>query len=367
MKPVSVAMIGVGAISGIYLKNIFERFPEIRLAGVCDLIPERAEKARETYPSLTVYKTMFDAFRDPEVEVILNLTRPYQHFDVSMAALRAGKHVYSEKPLGASFAEGQALAREAEARGLYLGGAPDTFLGAGIQTCRAAIDAGEIGEVIGASAHMIGHGPESWHPDPEFFYRYGGGPMMDMGPYYITALVNLMGRVKETVSFSRASFPVRVATCREHMGEEIPVEVPTYVDGLLRFESGAIGRMFATFDVYYPQAAGLEIYGSRGTLFVPDPNTFSGPVTLINEKAERIELPVDFGFDSNSRALGLWDMCASIRQGAARPRAGYMQTLHVLEVLTSLAEGSGQTVTMSTPFERQKPMTRDAEKTGRIL
>ena len=367
MNPVTAAMIGVGAISGIYLKNIFTRFPEIRLKGVCDLIPERAQKAKEAYPSLTVYKTMEDAFRDPEVELILNLTRPYQHFDVSMGALKAGKHVYSEKPLGASFAEGQALAREAEARGLYLGGAPDTFLGAGIQTCRAAIDAGEIGDVIGASAHMIGHGPESWHPDPEFFYQYGGGPMMDMGPYYITALINLMGRVKETVSFSRASFPVRVATCKEHMGEEIPVNVPTYVDGLLRFESGAIGRMFATFDVYYPHAAGLEIYGSRGTLFVPDPNTFAGPVTLTDEKNETRELSVDFGFCDNSRALGLWDMCASIRGGVKRPRAGYMQTLHVLEVLTSLAEGSGRTVEMTTPFERQAPMSRDAEKNGRIL
>ena len=177
-----VAMIGVGCISGIYLENIFTRYPEIELVGVCDLIRARAEAAKEKYPSLLIYETMEDALRDPQVEVILNLTRPAEHFEVSRAALAAGKHVYSEKPLAATAELGRQLVALAEKKGLYLGGAPDTFLGAGFQTARRLIDAGAIGTVVGASAHMIGHGPESWHPDPEFFYKFGGGPMMDMGP-----------------------------------------------------------------------------------------------------------------------------------------------------------------------------------------
>ena len=183
LKPVKVAMIGCGSISGIYLTNITKVFKELELVGVCDLIPERAEKAQKEYNVPKIYPTMYDAFADPEVEVILNLTRPYQHFDVSKAALEAGKHVYSEKPLGADFEEGKKLVALAKEKGLMLGGAPDTYLGAGIQTCRELIDNGAIGKPIGAACFMICHGHESWHPDPEFYYKRGGGPKMDMGPY----------------------------------------------------------------------------------------------------------------------------------------------------------------------------------------
>ena len=363
MKPVKVAMIGVGCISGIYLKNLTTRFQNVELIGVCDLVRERAENAQRDYHIPKIYETMHDAFRDPEVEVVLNLTRPCEHFEVSKAALLAGKHVYSEKPLGASLEEGKELVRIAGEKGLMLGGAPDTFLGAGIQTARRLIDAGFIGNVVGTAAFMICRGHETWHPDPDFYYQYGGGPMMDMGPYYITALVNLMGRVTETVSMAKASFPTRTITAKERFGETIQVDVNTYVDGLMRFESGAAARMFATFDAWYPQASGMEIYGSEGTLFAPDPNTFGGAIRIFRKDRTEEEIPLSFGFSTNSRGLGLWDMCDAIRNHRA-PRAGYLQTLHVLDVMTALAAGGAHTIT--SPFRRQPPLREDAENTGRI-
>ena len=192
MEKVRVAMIGVGAISGIYLQNISNTFQELDLVGVCDLIPERAQKGQDTVREYIrqgakvrepkIYKDMFEAFEDPEVEVILNLTRPYEHFEVTKQALLHGKHVYSEKPLAVDLEEAGALIALAEEKNLRLGGAPDTFLGAGIQTARKLIDDGFLGEVVGASAAMVCHGHETWHPDPEFYYKRGGGPMLDMGP-----------------------------------------------------------------------------------------------------------------------------------------------------------------------------------------
>ena len=368
MERVRVAMIGVGNISGIYLKNIHERFGDIELVGVCDLIREKAENAKKQYPNLRIYNTMYDAFEDDSVEVILNITRPNDHYTVSMEALKHGKHVYSEKPLASTLEKGIELVEEAKKRNLYLGGAPDTFMGAGIQTCRRLIDEGAIGRVLGAHAHMIGHGPESWHPDPEFFYKKGGGPMMDMGPYYVTALVNLMGRVTETVGFAKASFDTRTITAKEHFGEQVEVEVPTYVEGLMKFESGAVARMLATFDAYYPSAARIEIFGSEGTLFVPDPNMFGGVIQICDSKNEMKEIPLEYGFKDNSRGLGLWDMCVAIRNGVSQ-RAGCLQTLHVLEVLRSFekATDTRSFVKIESPYVRQNPMNKDAEEARRIL
>lgn len=226
METVKIGIVGVGAISGIYLQNITGRFRELEIAGVCDLIPERAEKAAADYPVGRIYRDMHELFADPQVDIVLNLTRPYEHFDVTKAALLAGKHVYSEKPLAASLEEGKELVRLAEEKNLLLGGAPDTFLGAGIQTCRKLIDDGFIGEPIGAAAFLICAGHESWHPDPDFYYQYGGGPMMDMGPYYLTALVNLLGGVAGVNGMSKASFPTRTITSQPHFGETITVRVP---------------------------------------------------------------------------------------------------------------------------------------------
>lgn len=341
-KTVNIAMIGVGCISGIYLKNITGLFREIRLLGVCDLIRERAEEAQAQYGIEKIYDTMYDAFKDPEVDIVLNLTRPYEHYEVTRAALEAGKHVYSEKPLAASLEEGQALRELARKKDRMLGGAPDTFLGAGIQTCRKLIEDGYIGTLIGSAAFMICRGHERWHPDPDFYYQYGGGPMMDMGPYYLTAMINLLGPIRRVMAATRRTFPQRMITSQPLAGTEINVQVSTHIAGTVEYQSGAIGTLFTTFDVYYPSQARFEIYGSEGTLIVPDPNTFGGPVKLFRpEEKETRELPLVFDYKENSRGLGLADMANAIRDGR-RARADYTQTFHVLEAIEGF-ETSGRT------------------------
>ncbi len=358
MSTIKIGIVGIGAISGIYLDNITTRFKDMEIVGVCDLIRERAEKAVEKYNIPHLYDTMHDLFADESIDIVLNLTRPYEHFDVTKAALLAGKHVYSEKPLAASLAEGKELVALAEEKGLMIGGAPDTFMGAGIQTCRKLIDDGFIGRPIGAAAFMICHGHETWHPDPAFYYQYGGGPMMDMGPYYLTALVNLLGGVSGVMGSAKSSFDTRLITSQPHHGEVVKVEVPTHVNGILNFENGAVGTIFTTFDVHYEGSARLEIYGSEGTLQVPDPNGFGGPIRLLRpEGGGYKEMPLMFPYQSNSRALGLADMAKAIQTG--RPmRAGVNQTFHVLEIMESITQSSkeGKYIPLQSTYTRQKPM-----------
>lgn len=358
-------MIGVGAISGIYLQNITGVFSDkLCLVGVCDLIRERAEAAQKKYGIPKIYETMHDAFADPEIDLVLNITRPYEHYEVTRAALLAGKNVYSEKPLGATFEEGKALVELARERGLYLGGAPDTFLGAGIQTARRVIDEGKIGTPIGAVAAMTCHGHESWHPDPEFYYKFGGGPMLDMGPYYITALINLMGGVSEVSGVSKKSFDERLITSEPHNGEIIKVDVPTYVTGTLIFDNGAVGTIFTTFDIYGGDGCRIDIYGTEGTLSVPDPNGFGGPVRLLHKDGSSEDIPVsDFRFDQNSRALGLTDMALSIAEGR-HSRCSYDQTFHVLEIMTMIQKSSdeGRRIKLTTHFDRCEPMPTTASE-----
>ena len=388
MEKVRVAMIGVGAISGIYLQNISNTFQELDLVGVCDLIPERAQKGQDTVREYIrqgakvrepkIYKDMFEAFEDPEVEVILNLTRPYEHFEVTKQALLHGKHVYSEKPLAVDLEEAGALIALAEEKNLRLGGAPDTFLGAGIQTARKLIDDGFLGEVVGASAAMVCHGHETWHPDPEFYYKRGGGPMMDMGPYYVTALVQLLGEAKGVMAMTQKTFPHRTITSQPHWGEDISVDVDTYLSGNILFESGAMAQLFTTFDVYYTQQSRFEVYGTKGTLVVPDPNTFGGPVLLFRPEDASAgpatdpglekktapefykgykEIPLLFDYCENSRALGLADLCKALRTGREH-RANYQQQRHVLEIMTSFSKSweKRAMVEIESPYHRTAPM-----------
>ena len=338
---IGVAFIGVGNISGIYLKNITTRFTEMKIVGLCDLVREKAEKAAAEYGSGKIYTDMYEAFDDPAVDLILNITRPFQHYEVTKQALLHGKHVYSEKPLGASIEEGRELVALAAERKLMVGGAPDTFLGAGIQTCKKLIDDGFIGRPVGASGFMMSHGPESWHPDPEFFYKYGGGPMMDMGPYYITAMTYLLGRVETVSATTSRSFQQRTMTCKEHYGEKIDVDVSTFLSGTMRFESGAVGTLTTTFDVWRSTLPCIEIYGEKGTLFVPDPNTFDGPVKLYRpEDGEVREMPLLFGNRENSRGLGLLEMARAIRDGHDDFITSSRRTFHTLDVLTAFDRSS---------------------------
>ena len=352
-----IGFVGVGAISGIYLENITNRFKDIEIIGVCDLIRERAENAVKKYNIPKLYNDMYELFADPEVDIVLNITRPYEHYEVTKAALEAGKPVYTEKPLGASWEEGLELVKLAEERGLWIAGAPDTYMGAGIQTCRKLIDEGAIGDVVGATAFMTCHGHESWHPDPEFYYKFGGGPMLDMGPYYVTALINLMGGVKRVGGMITTPFKERVCTCPQHNGEIITVDVPTSYYGTLQFESGAVGSIMTSFDIHGAKLPIIEIYGSKGTLRVPDPNGFGGPVVLhIPGKGDE-EIPLAFDYAENSRALGLAEMASALQQGR-RPRASWKQTLHVLEILTGFerAAAQGGYLDLTTTYEREAPM-----------
>lgn len=356
----NVGMVGVGCISGIYLKNFAETFKNVRLVAVCDLIRERAEKAQEQYKIPKLYDTMEELFADPEIDIVLNLTRPYQHFEVSRAALLAGKHVYSEKPLGADWEEGTALVKLAEERGLWIGGAPDTFMGAGIQSCRKLIDDGKIGDIIGGRCVMGSHGVESWHPDPDFYYQRGGGPLLDMGPYYITALINLLGGVKKVYGTSRTTFSERLITAEPHVGEIIKVNVPTHYECLMTFESGATISFLTSFDVYHTKQANIQLYGTKGNLYVPDPNCFGsekGMKFLNGETGAEEELPLTFDYGVNSRCLGLADLAAAIEQGRP-PRTSYRQTYHVLEVMTGIMKSAetGVLYEMTTHFEREAPM-----------
>lgn len=388
MERTRVAMIGVGAISGIYLQNITKVFRELDLVGVCDLIPERAEKgaayvkeqieAGAPVRQPKIYSDMYEAFQDPEVEVILNLTRPHEHYEVTRQALLHGKHVYSEKPLGVDMEEAQQLIALAEEKNLRLGGAPDTFMGAGIQTARRLIDNGMIGDVVGASCAMVCHGHETWHPDPEFYYKRGGGPMLDMGPYYVTALVQLLGEAKGVMGMTKTTFPHRTITSEPHHGEDIAVDVDTYLSGNILFSNGAIAQIFTTFDVYYTQQARFEVYGTKGTLVVPDPNTFGGPVMLLRPEDQAAapktdpalakksvpqfyngykEMPLLYDYNENSRALGLADMCKALRTGRDH-RANYQQQRHVLEIMTSFSKSSetGAFVPLTSHYTRTAPM-----------
>ena len=356
----NVGMVGVGCISGIYLKNFAETFKDVKLVAVCDLIRERAEQAQEKYQIPKLYDTMEELFADPEIDIVLNLTRPYQHYEVSRQALLAGKHVYSEKPLGADWEEGTALVALAEEKGLWIGGAPDTFLGAGIQSCRKFIDDGNLGKVIGGRCVMAHHGVESWHPDPDFYYQRGGGPLLDMGPYYITALINLLGGIKEVYGRSSTTFAQRLITAEPHVGETITVNVPTHYDCMITFESGATVTFLTTFDTYDLKEPNILLYGEKGNLRVPDPNCFGsekGMKFFNGETKTEEELPLVFDYGVNSRCLGLADLAAAIEQGRP-PRTSYKQTYHVLEAMTGIMKSceTGVPYQMTTTFTREAPM-----------
>ncbi|MDR2933050.1 MAG: Gfo/Idh/MocA family oxidoreductase [Oscillospiraceae bacterium] len=357
MKTVKIGIVGIGKISGIYLKNITNMFKEIEIAGVCDLIRERAEEAVEEYSIPKLYKDMHELFADPEVDIVLNLTRPYEHYEVSKAALEAGKYVYSEKPLGATLDEGKKLVALAKEKGLMICGAPDTFMGAGIQTCRKLIEGGFIGQPVGASGFFVCRGHERWHPDPEFYYKFGGGPVLDMGPYYLTAMMNLLGGINTVSAMAKKSFDQRTITSEPKFGNIIDVDVTTYVTGSMMFDCGAIGTFFTTFDVWDSQVPRIEIYGTEGTLSVPDPNIFGGTPKLLRPNGEFTEIPLSFNYAENSRGLGVADLAKAITTGR-RPRASMEQYYHALEVMMAFQKSSdeGKHIAIESKYTPEKPM-----------
>ena len=357
MDRTGIGIIGCGNISGIYLTNLTKRFVHTRVVACADLIRERSAAAAAQY-GVARAETVEELLRDPEVEIVVNLTPPRAHREVSLAALDAGKHVYSEKPLATRRTDGAAVLRAARRRGRRVGGAPDTFLGGGIQTCRKLIAEGAIGRPLGATAFMTTPGHERWHPDPAFYYQPGSGPVLDMGPYYITALAFLLGPVSRVTGSAQKSYSERTITSEPKKGTKISVEVPTHVAAVLDFASGAVGTLMMSFDVWGAHLPWMEIYGTDGSLAVPDPNTFGGPVRLLKRDAkEWDEMPLQFGYTQNSRGLGVADMADAIRKDRPHRASGEL-LCHVLDVMEGIDDASraGRHYRVKSTFERPAPL-----------
>jgi len=355
-ETVKVGIIGCGNISGIYLKNMSQVFDILEVVACADLLSDRAKAKAEEHEGVEA-RTVEALLADPDIEVVVNLTIPNAHGEVALAAVEAGKSVYNEKPLAVTREEGKALLQAAQAGGVLVGGAPDTFLGAGLQTCRKLIDDGWIGEPVAATAFMLGHGHESWHPDPEFFYKPGGGPMFDMGPYYLTALVSLIGPVRRVTGSARITFPERTITSQPKAGDVIEVEVPTHIAGIMDFANGAVGTIITSYDVWGGRLPRIEIYGTEGSLSVPDPNTFGGPVAVKRGRSEWAEVPLTHSYAENSRGLGVADLAYALRSGRAH-RANGQLTYHVLDLMHAFhgASDSGEHVTLESTCERPTPL-----------
>jgi len=356
MEELKVGIIGCGKICGAYLQNLTGKLPGCRVTACADLDIARARAQQEAYPGVTAM-TPEALLGDPSIDLVLNLTTPGAHHDVALAAVRAGKHVYNEKPLTATPEEAKSLLDAARVSGVRVGGAPDTFLGAGIQRSVQAVLAGSIGRPVAFQACMMSRGHESWHPDPEFYYQAGGGPLLDMGPYYITALVAMLGPVVRVGGMAGISFPERTITSQPKAGNAITVEVPTHVIGLLEFDSGVMGSLTTTFDVCCSDAPRIEIFGSEATLSVPDPNSFGGPVRIrASAKETWQDLPLESPYAENTRGLGVAELADALRAGRAHRASGALAG-HVLDVMHGIlaAARSGTRVEPASKPARPEP------------
>ncbi len=359
MEPVRIGIVGCGNISGIYFHNLGS-YPSTKIVACADLDLDRAKSAAEKY-GVALALTPDELIAHPDVDLVLNLTIPAAHGPVAQQAVEHGKHVYNEKPLTATRAQAQTLLATAKQNGVLVGGAPDTFLGGGIQTCRRLIDEGRIGQAIGAQAFMLCRGHENWHPAPEFYYQKGGGPMLDMGPYYVTALVNLLGPVRRVTGSVRASFPTRLITSQPKAGTIITVETPTHLTGVLDFACGAIGEITTSFDVMHSRLNPITIYGSEGTLIVPDPNGFGGDVEVWGKgDSTWTNVPLSPGFNENDRGLGVLDMAYAIRNGRTA-RAGGGLGYHVLDIMLAFEDSSntGKHIDITSGVQRPDALAPD--------
>ncbi len=350
-KRVKAGVVGCGNISPAYFKNM-PNFGILDVAACADMLPERAQ-GRSTEFNIPRACSVDDMLADPEIEIVVNLTIPKAHYEVALAALKAGKCAYSEKPMALTREQGQELLRTAKAQGVLLGGAPDTFFGASHQTCRKLIDDGWIGTPVAATAFMAGHGPEGWHPDPAFYYQVGGGPMFDMGPYYLTALVNLLGPVARATGSAQISFPERTITSQPKYGTVVKVEVPTHIAGVLDFANGAVATIITSFDVWGAHLPWIEIYGSEGSLSVPDPNGFVGPIMIRRAGAKEWSPVPDSHNYTRNRGIGVADMAYALRSGRPNRASGEL-TYHVLDIMHAIHDASrtGQHVQLASTCQR---------------
>jgi predicted dehydrogenase len=347
-----VGIVGAGRISGQYSATL-AGLPQLAVAAVADLDTDRAERLAGRHPGARAV-TLPELIAAADVDLVLNLTTPAQHADVALAALAAGKHVYGEKPLADTGAGGRAIVAAASDAGRRVACAPDTVLGTGVQTARTALDDGAIGTPHAATAFMTVPGHERWHPDPEFYYRAGGGPLFDMGPYYLTSLVHLLGPVRRVVGMSSRPRAERTIGDGPRAGATFAVEVDSHVTGILEHASGALTTMMMSFDVWGTHLPFVEVYGSAGSLSVPDPNYFDGDVRLLTRDAGAwTVLPPAAGYTGAGRGVGLLDLHDALAGGRAH-RAGAELALHVLDVMESTQASAehGAPVTLSTTCER---------------
>jgi predicted dehydrogenase len=373
MTPVILGIIGCGNISDAYFQGA-ARSAMVRVKACADLRREAAEAKAKQFGVAAV--TVDELLADPEIEIVINLTVPLVHAKVGLQVVAAGKHVYSEKPLAATLADARALTLAAAAAGVRVGCAPDTFLGAAHQACRRVIDEGRIGQVVGGAAAVISRGMESWHPNPEFFFKAGGGPVLDVGPYYVTQLINLLGPVKRVAAVTTKGYPTRKVTSEPLAGQIIQVEVPTTVNGVLEFESGANISLTASWDVWKNKRIPFEIYGTEGSLLVPDPNFFGGSPQISAEGGDWQDVDISahpFGVpnrplrDGRSvadyRIIGALDMAVAIREGRPHRASGDL-ALHALEVMEAFALSSteGRHVTIENVCRRPDPVPLGADE-----
>jgi predicted dehydrogenase len=361
-QKLGIGIIGAGNISAAYLR-LAPMFKGIEMRAVADLNMDAAQ-ARATEFGVRA-ETVEGLLAATDIDIVVNLTIPAAHFDVSKSILSAGKHVYSEKPFVLTLQEGADLAALAAEKGLRVGSAPDTFMGGAHQQVRQMVDDGTLGAITSGTAFVMGHGMEHWHPNPDFFYQPGAGPVLDIGPYYVTNLVQLLGPVARVAALTSTPAPTRLITSEPRNGEEIPVDTPTTIHALLEFKSGAAITMVTSWDVWQHEHSNMELYGTEGTVHVPDPNFFGGDVR-ITKRAEFTDLPSgwDHPFsvpndeaNANYRAAGLADMAIAIAEG--RPhRCSAELALHAVEVMTSiLAAGETRSfVEMTTSCERPAPL-----------
>lgn len=352
---ISIGIIGCGNISDAYFKAL-PVFPNVKLAAASDLDPEKARQKGKTYGFRAV--STEELLADPEIRLIVNLTTPEFHTAVNKRILEAGKHAYTEKPFGLDRKSGREVLALAAEKGLKTGGAPDTFLGGAHQTCRDLIDAGAIGKVVSGTAFMQCHGHESWHPNPAFYYQRGGGPLFDMGPYYLTALVDFLGPVSEVAAFGGRPFPERRITAPTATQSSCPVQVDTHIAAILRFASGAIINLTMSFDVWKHKLSCIELHGTEGSLSVPDPNCFGGEVQLFQPHlADWAKIKLTHGYTENMRSIGVADLARSLSGGVPARASGELAN-HILDVMCSIADSAekGSFVKVESSCERPAPL-----------
>lgn len=350
--PLTVGIIGVGNISEQYLANL-PMFPGLRLVAIADLDHARAQRIalEQGVSALTVDELL----ADPTIDAVLNLTIPAAHVEIGTRALRAGKHVFAEKPLGLNPAEAEPMLDLAEALGLRYGSAPDTVLGTGIQTARRALDSGIIGEPIAAQVFWSAPGHERWHPAPAFYYQQGGGPLLDMGPYYLTALVHFFGPVVRVTGLATRSARPRTIETGPLAGTPIPVSIDTHITALLEHASGVTSTVTVSFEVWKTRAPQFEVYGSTGTISVPDPNKFSEQVQVAtSDNGEWEPIPDSAGYMETGRGIGLADLAEAIENDRPHRASGRL-AFHVLEIMDAILRSSEQHATTAITSTVERP------------